>query len=327
VTPRSLRLRAFVLVVLAAVVPLVVAGVLHMFDLDDAAARMRLTHVLTAVVPGAAIVGIYLGWRLVRPVEKLRAQVERQLRDDVEGARITLDRHDELGDLARAFDGLVGKLRDKNRQNEAFVQDLVHEMKNPLAALRAATEALAGDRAALDERTARLVHVLDDGVGRLDHVVTDLLELARAESGLLHEERRVVDVGELAVGVVAALAEARRVRVRVQVSRALLRCVPERIESALRNLVDNALDFGTQVHVTVTLNDRTVVMDVHDDGAGIPADALPRVFERFFTTRGAKKGTGLGLALVRAIAEAHGGTVAVTSTAAAGTTFAMRLPR
>ncbi len=106
--------------------------------------------------------------------------------------------------------------------------------------------------------------------------------------------------------------------------------VADRLETALRSLLDNALDFagpGGEVNVTIEMEASAVRVGVEDDGPGIAADVLPRVFDRFFTTRGTKRGTGLGLALVRAIAEGQGGTVRVTSAPERGATFELTVPR
>ena len=110
-------------------------------------------------------------------------------------------------------------------------------------------------------------------------------------------------------------------------TRLLVTGVASRLESALRNLLDNALSFArSRVTVDVRREGEQVVLAVSDDGPGVPAEDVARVFDRFFTTRGDRRGTGLGLALARAVVEAHGGTIVVDSRPAEGARFVVRLP-
>ncbi len=293
--------------------------------------RYELVKMVFILLPVGILLAWWLGWRTVRPIEQLRAQVAASGTGSRSAPSIDLRRRDEIGDLAVAFNGLLQTLDERRRDHEALVADLVHEFKNPVAAIRACAEQL--DEAKADARTQRIARILDDSGARLDALVTQFLELARAESGMQREVRSVVDVAALARGITgAAQADMRWPSVRFTVTapeEARVHGVASRIESAIRNLVENAVSFAApegEVVVEVSVADDRVSLSVRDSGPGIADADLPRVFERFFTTRGRAHGTGLGLALVKAVAEAHGGEVRASSAPGLGATFRIALP-
>ncbi len=306
----------------------------------------EILRLLVAVVPVALVVGWWLGWRMVRPVEQLRDAAVARALDASPTSGFDLGRTDEFGALAIALDTLVLRLEQQNRANEGFVADLAHELKNPLAAIRVVGERLASGAPIEPDRAARMARIVERSTARLDALVTELLELARTEGGLLGEEWRPVDLAGLARGVVEAIASDPRyegVTFDIQAPTAvILLGVPGRIETALRNLVDNAASFnvptaaeaghsdptgeGGHVRVEVFTDGPRAVVRVCDPGPGIDPADLPRVFERFFSTRsGPRKGTGLGLALVQAVAQAHHGEATVTSEPGVETCFTLRL--
>ncbi len=296
--------------------------------------RFALLKLTLFVAAGALGLGWWLGWRMVRPLHRLRSQALDQVKT-VSPEGLQLHREDEIGEVAAAFNRLLEALRDKARQNEAFVADLAHEFKNPVAAVRACAESLAthdDDQPPSPERTARLARVLRDSSRRLDALVTQFLELARAEAGMVGEDRSQVDLAELVGGVVETIAaqeDHAGVEMTHQVEALVVTGVSGRLESAVRNLVENAASFagdGGHVRVRVRRVGNRARIEVEDDGPGIAADDLPLVFDRFFTRRQGRRGTGLGLALVKAIATAHGGRATVQSTPGQGSTFALSLP-
>ena len=174
--------------------------------------------------------------------------------------------------------------------------------------------------------------ILTDSSSRLDVLVSRFLELARAESGLTGEQRGRLDLGELVRGVVGTFAGDDRhatVRFEVETLPVPVTAVSERIETALRNIIENAVSFAGRegvVKVRLVREGRDARIDVTDSGPGIAPEDLPRIFDRFFTRRPVGKGTGLGLALVKAIVEAHGGRVAASSVKGEGATFTVWLP-
>ncbi len=293
--------------------------------------RFALLKLTLFVAAGALGMGWWLGWRMVRPLHNLRNQALDQVQE-VSPGRLDLQREDEIGEVAAAFNRLLEALRERAQQNEAFVADLAHEFKNPVAAVRACAESLAdhGDEPLAPARTQRLARVLRDSSQRLDALVTQFLELARAEAGMVGEERGPVELGALVEGVVEAMAaqdDHAGVELSHDVEAITVQGVSGRLETAVRNLVHNAASFADgRVRVRLQQHGPHAQVEVEDDGPGIASDDQPRVFERFFTRRQGKKGTGLGLALVQAIANAHGGRASVRSTPGEGSTFVLELP-
>jgi len=306
--------------------------------------RYQLLRLSLIMLPFALGFSWWMGRRMVRPIEWLRERVLEKARSANPSADLDPPPGDEVADLASAFNGLLGSLDERRRANEEFIADLVHEFKNPVAAIRTCAESL--DSGGVDEkRAARLAKILADSSTRLDALVSQFLELARAEAGMPNELRATVDLAALARGVTRAIEQSHpEVRFAIDADApATVVGVEPRLDSVVRNLVDNAASFageGGEVRVSVKADPddaRQVVLEVCDSGPGIPDKDLPHMFERFFTTRAVagggaepsarkQKGTGLGLALVKAVAEAHGGQVSARSSVGAGTTFRVVLP-
>ena len=216
-----------------------------------------------------------------------------------------------------------------------FVTNASHELKTPVASIRALAEGL---EVAIDDDPAtarRFMTRIGTEAERLEHLVKDLLDLARVERATLAVEP--VDMGALAkdvAGRYAEVAAARNVSLEVNLEPGVgLEGDRAQLELLVANLVDNALRYtepGGSVWLRLTGASGKIVIEVEDTGMGIPSSDLPRVFERFYRIDKARQrqtgGTGLGLAIVRHVAERHGGTVAVHSELGRGSTFTVTLP-
>lgn len=300
--------------------------------------RYHLLRLSVLMLPLALGFSWWMGRRMVRPIVWLRDRVVEKTKSANPRADLEPPPGNEVADLAEAFNDLLGALDDKRKENEAFVADLVHEFKNPVAAIRACADSL-GSGGVDEKRAARLAKILADSSVRLDALVSQFLELARAEAGMPNEARAKVDLGALARGVVSSIEPSHpEVRFFVDApedASVSVDGVEPRLGSIVRNLVDNAASFagdGGEVRTIVRSSGDEVVLEVSDTGPGIAEKDLPHMFERFFTTRAVaterrQKGTGLGLALVKAIVEAHGGRVGVESPPGKGATFVVYLPR
>jgi signal transduction histidine kinase len=299
------------------------------------ALRRRMLRLTVFTVPLSIIVAYYLARRLHRPLAALRdatlqkALAAHAVADLPEG-------DDEVGQVGQSVNTLLNALDERRKATSAFMDDLVHEVKNPVAAIKAAAESLEKG-ASNPERSQRIARIVLESTGKLDRLVTELLDLSRAEAGMRGEDRSTFDLGALVRGVVQSThadvrfaALAFEVVPEAPVGPLLVHGVPARLESVARELVMNAASFcGEGGKVTVTLSDKAkhVEFEVCDTGPGIEAQALPHVFDRFFTTRAREQGTGLGLAMVKAVVEAHDGDVTVASEPGKGAAFRVRFPR
>lgn len=316
---RSLRVRSFA-------VTFVVAGLaLALYSREYA-----LWQLAAIVLPCAALVGWWLGWRLVRPIERLRTQALEQVEALSPGTDLDLVRADEFGELAGAFNRLLGELRGRARDKEAFVADLAHEFKNPVAAIRAAAEALDSGPADA-QRLERLAGILGDSSRRLDTLVTQFLELARAEAGLHAEPRTQLDLGALARARLEHFTHDARFghltfALDAPAQGPQMAGVESGLHTVIDNLLENAASFASSRVELRVQQSGALVLSVHDDGPGIAPEDRERVFDRYFTRRSSGRGTGLGLAMVRAVVQAHGGTVVARRGPERGTSMRVQFP-
>ncbi|HEY9595085.1 MAG TPA: HAMP domain-containing sensor histidine kinase, partial [Spirochaetia bacterium] len=270
------------------------------------------------------------------PIRRLRDQAHAILdpRGRLLGGFVPSRARDEVGELSRSLGELIGRLQKHMRLVESFATDVSHELKNPLASIRAAAElALSSEDPA--ERHAMLTMVLQD-VSRMERLLTGVGEISRIDSGAATERTtEAVSVRTVAEGVIDAA------RLRGRGAAPILRLTgkdasvwvpPGRLQQVLENLLENAVSFsppGTTVTVSVEREQRDAVIRVSDEGSGIPEEHRERIFERFFSFRpDEEKGAhaGLGLAIVKSIAESYGGRVRIVPCTGPGACFEVRLP-
>jgi two-component system sensor histidine kinase BaeS len=267
--------------------------------------------------------------RLAPPVGGL-IRAARQVEAGDYSGRVPIKGPGEVRTLARAFNAMSARLEAEQSRRQSVLADLAHELRTPLTVIRSQAEAIADGVNPADEE--HIVPIVT-ATRALEALADDLRTLTLAEAGALHLEREPVDVSVLVNETVEAFrAEAERAGVRLQ-SRLTgdlppLDGDPARLRRVLGNLIANALAHtgrdGT-VRVEASGSPGGVRLTVRDDGSGIPAELLPRVFDRFVKGPGSA-GSGLGLAIVRDVVEAHGGTVSATSTEGLGTAVEMTLP-
>ncbi len=282
----------------------------------------------------AAIVAWFLARGVLAPVKRL-AHATRKLADGEYATRVAATSTDELGRLTDDFNRLGNALEKHESSRRNFMADVSHELRTPLAVLKGELEALEDG---VRPMSAETVRSLQAEVARLGKLVNDIHDLSLADVGGVAYHFKPADLGQmlrdslrLASGRFAAADLALDVSIPAQP--VFVRGDGERIEQLLANLVENSLrytDSEGRVHVSLRREDNHAVIDWEDSRPGVPAQALPRLFERLFRVEGSRNrergGSGLGLAICRSIAEAHGGSIVARDSALGGLHVILRLP-
>ncbi len=308
-------------------------------DGRDAALHSLLTMLLWGLPAALAVVllgGRWMAGRALAPLAEMAsaasvigvANLDRRLQ--VRGTG------DELDAVAIAFNGVVARLERVIDDMRQFSAAMAHEIRTPLAAMRADMELSLSTKLSPEQQQKAAIGQIEE-VDKLTRLLSQLLTLARAEAGELRVVREpftLADLCESVVEVLEPVADARSVSLSCR-CREDVDVTGDRgwIERLLVNLIDNALKFtpaGGRVEVLVDQAHDMAVLTVRDSGIGIPKDALPHVFERFYRADSSRTpevdGAGLGLALVKWIAERHQGTVEIVSDEGHGTVVTVRLP-
>jgi len=299
----------------------------------------RTWHAVMIALPASVVLALLgagvIAVRMTRSLRRLSVATTQV----VEGsfvAPVGVEGRDEIGRLAQAFNRMAERLREADRMKEEFFSHISHELRTPLTSVREAATLLRDEvPGVLAPKQARLVEIIAASTDRVLRLVNEILELSRLRAGLLAIDRRNVDVGNLvhrALEQVRPQAEARGLRMESDgaIDGARVLGDEERLLQVLVNLLGNAIKFtppGGAVRLGVTAGTDRVEVAVEDTGVGIPPEALPRVFERYWQARGTRAGTGLGLAIVKSIVEMHGGRVQAHSSEGKGSRFVVQLPR
>jgi signal transduction histidine kinase len=291
----------------------------------------------------AALVAVALGLLLARRITRPLGDLSRAARQVAQGdyeQRVPVRSDDELGELAEAFNTMAEAVGRQEHLRRRMAADIAHELRNPLAIVQGDLEAMLDGVRPLSRGAVSSVH---EETQLLSRLITDLRDLSLAEAGQLPLQRRPTDLGELAraaVGRLASRARDKEVELRAEAPEATqalpeVEVDPDRISQVLGNLLENALRHtpeGGRVMVSLEPEDggEEVRVTVHDTGVGVPEDHLPNLFERFYRADQARSrsegGSGIGLAVVKQIVEAHGGRVWVQSTPGEGASFGFTLP-
>jgi two-component system phosphate regulon sensor histidine kinase PhoR len=311
-----------------------------------AAGRLPVDRAVAAalLLAVAAAVAVWLWRSLVRPIEDLSEAAERLAAGDF-SARVVSIPDDEHRGLALALNQMAGRIQEDisrltalERTRRDFVGNVSHELRTPLAAVKAYAETLASGGPEDEAGRAEFVREIERNADRMTRLVDDLLALSALESGARAPAKEPVSLMRVTGEVVAALkplAEKKRIVLRV-VPFSDVPDVPAdrgQLKHVLSNLIDNAVKYTPEagvVTVRAGVEKGHARVFVEDNGGGIPAEHLSRVFERFYrvdTSRSREMGgTGLGLAIVKHIVEAHGGQVRAESEPGKGAAFSFTLP-
>ncbi len=280
-------------------------------------------------------VGLVLARQLIRPLRTLTTATQ-TLADGQLGHQVPVTTQDEIGELTHAFNQMSHDLAHAEQLRQQMTADIAHDLRTPLTVLAGYTEGLSEDKI---QQSPQTYQVMNQQVQLLQHLLDDLRTLSLSDAGKLSLNRRPTDPRALLERTAVAYlpqAEAQGVALSVvgDTDLPLVAVDVARMVQVLNNLVSNALRFtaaGEQIALRAAAENQHVLLQIRDSGRGIPAQDLPHVFERFYRADSARartdpKTSGLGLAIAKAIVEGHGGTISVSSTVGAGTTFSINLP-
>ena len=302
------------------------------------AVRLDVFKVFLLSLGAAVLLGLVAATTIARPLAGLRRRAGDILdrRGRLRGSFVPSTRRDEIGDLERALAELTVQLEQHLRSTEAFAADVSHEFKNPLASIRTATDMALEDVTPGERR--RFLQMIQKDVARMERLLSEAREISRIDALLDDEERTLVRLDEL----VPTLVESFSLRlggtgptfnVHISEGDVTVFASADRLTQALENLVDNAVSFsppGAPITVSLTIAGESARITIGDRGPGIPEEHRERVFSRFFSYRPDsdpdRSHTGLGLALVRAIVESYGGTIAAAPRHKGGTEMVVFLP-
>jgi signal transduction histidine kinase len=300
----------------------------------DATLSRSLALAILAAGAVAMIAAFALSRRILRPVEALTSAARRLAGGDL-AQRVKVSSGDEIGDLARAFNAMAAAVARAEELRRGLVADVAHELRTPLTNIRCQLEAIQDGLAAPDRSAIDSLH---EETMLLKRLVDDLQDLALAEAGELRLDRADLSVpAELEKAAAAFQAGAREngIALTVEAGDALpaVFADAERLGQILRNLLSNALAHtpaGGRIVIRAGRRGDSVEITVRDSGPGISPEHLPLVFERFYRTDASRSratgGAGLGLAIVRQLARAHGGEVRAESVPGSGASFHVLLP-
>jgi heavy metal sensor kinase len=305
----------------------------------DLAAMHRLALWLFAAGLSVLALGMAGGWwvasRAIRPIEEIGATAMKIAGGDLSQRINASDTESELGRLAGVLNSTFARLEGAFAHQVRFTADASHELRTPVTVILSQTQtALSRERAAPEYRET--LQACQRAAQRMRKLIESLLELARLDAGQDRMKQESFDLSRVArecVEMVRPLAVERGVELRCQLSGVECSGDAERVGQVVTNLLSNAIHFNHErgeVHITARSENGTAFLTIKDTGVGIPAEDLPHIFERFYRvdkSRSRIQGkTGLGLAICKAIVEAHNGSIHVTSQPGAGSTFEVRLP-
>jgi two-component system, OmpR family, sensor histidine kinase MtrB len=300
-------------------------------DLRQLAAVLGLGWALAVLVAGVA--GVLLARRTLGPVARA-SEAARSMAEGLLDTRLPVDTDDEFGawaasfnEMAQALEAKVAALQEARERERRFTSDVAHELRTPLAALVTEASLLREQIDAMPPDARRPAELLVADVARLRRLVDDLMEVSRFDAGTERVRPETLDLGSLTEACVRSRGWSDRVE--VDAGRVVVHSDRRRLERVVANLVGNAVEHGRRaVRVRVGRDGVGAFVEVGDEGAGIPPEHLPHLFDRFYKADASRSGpgSGLGLAIALENARALGGDIEVWSEPGRGARFTLRLP-
>jgi signal transduction histidine kinase len=314
---------------------LLVSGIEDVYTaLNEIGARMAAVSLGSGFF--AAVLSLGLAGLLTRRINKLRRAVNRMARGHL-GTQVEMKRNDELGELAAAFNVMSKELARIDQMRREFLANASHELKSPLSSIKALAQSLMDGREEDVKVYREFLYDIDTEIDRLTRLVNDMLEMTRLEDDTAPLPRTEEDMATLLKHLEAlfsARAANKKITLRCRIKEPVRWPVNrDMLTVVLVNLLDNALRYtpaGGEVTLAASTQPDKLVITVLDTGAGIPAEELSTIFERFHRVDKARSretgGTGLGLAIVKRAVQRMGGEIAVASSPGRGSVFTIKLP-
>jgi signal transduction histidine kinase len=297
----------------------------------------RLLIAALVAIAAASAAAWWLARSMAHPLRQITAAAEQMARGALRQS-IPEEGSQEITQLAVAFNSMSREVERSHQALKEFLANASHELRTPLTSIQGFSQALVDGALAGEEGTEEAGKIINEEANRMRLLVEDLLYLSRVESADVPATHESVDVAELLREEGRRLqfaAEQRDISIALHVpSSPCVRGDASELERLFGNLMENAVKYtpvGGSITVRAEAGDTSAVVSVHNTGSYIPIEDQPRVFERFYRVDKSRardvEGSGLGLAIAWEIAQRHGGTIAVASDVAAGTTFSVRLPQ
>ena len=291
---------------------------------------------LAAGVVAAISGGYFLVRKALAPVDQIASSAEQITLHNLKERLPVASTGDELERLAVSLNHMIARLEEALEHNRRFIADASHELRTPLTIICGELENIVGETGRTPEVQQTAASVLEEAQ-RLARIVAGLFAVSRLDAGEAQQECVPFDLAELAQSTaeqMCLLAEDKEISITTHASeKVVVEGDRARLKQVVVNLLDNAIKYtpaGGRVRLTIKSANNQAVLEVEDNGIGIPAEAQTHIFERFFRVDKARSremgGAGLGLAIVKSICTAHGGQVVFQSTAGMGSCFKVELP-
>ncbi len=327
-------------------VPVTAGGEVFLIEMGAPVSELEtvlhgLMVILLLGVPAAVLIVSAGGYMLVRrslkPVEDMRSTAEQITFGNLSNRLPAAATGDELEYLSITLNQMLARLDDSYQQASRFSADASHELRTPLSIMRGELESLIQREAGLSEPLRERIGSVLEETERLSHIVESLFAISRLDAGEGRTEPvtfYLADMVDTTKDQMLLMAEEKNIKVMVEKTHNVrIKGNAARLKQVVVNILDNAIKYTPEdgtISIRIYSTHHKAILEIKDNGIGIPADALPHVFERFYRADKVRSreqgGAGLGLAIVRSICQAHGGAVEIESTENQGTTCRVELP-
>ena len=334
----AIRLLTYPVIVDGYVVSIIQIGTSLQFLFES---LRKLLYILAILFPIGILISFFSGYflaeRVLAPVRIITQKAKRISGENLDEKIGENMPDDEIGELAKTFDGMISRIRESFEELRQFSADVSHELRTPLTILKGEIEvALKGDRTK-EEYKKTLKSSLEE-VERLKRIVEDLLFLSKVEAGKITYRLTKIDLLEVVLSVINVLKfliKQKNIKLNIDGSPEIYVKGDENLlKQLVYNLIENAIKYnrdGGEINIQIDKNEKNVILKISDTGYGIPEEDLNKIFNRFYRVSKSRTrsegGLGLGLNIVKKIVELHNGEIKVESEINKGSTFTVILPK